>query len=156
MKCQSLTYEVGKTYSIDNMKICSHGFHFCENQQDVIRYYPDIKDFVLLEIEVLGRVEKQGYKSVTDKVNVLRIVPKEEYTFEFPIMEYDSNRNLIHSKDSKGYEYWNEYDSNGNLIHYKNTDEYECFHEYDSNGNEIHHKECKKGVTVVEWRITIE
>ena len=36
-------------------------------------------------------------------------------------MEYDENNNLIHYKDSKGFEEWYEYDENGNCIHYKDS-----------------------------------
>jgi hypothetical protein len=42
---------------------------------------------------------------------------------------------LIHSKNSKGYEYWREYDSNGNMIHFKDSTGYEYW--CDSNGNFI-------------------
>ena len=42
-----------------------------------------------------------------------------------PSIKYDENGNVVHYKDSNGYESWREYDTNGNLIHYK-----------DSNGNE--------------------
>ena len=40
--------------------------------------------------------------------------------------EYDDKGNLIHSKDSNGYEYErsNDYDNNGNLIHFKQV---KCF-----------------------------
>jgi YD repeat-containing protein len=36
--------------------------------------------------------------------------------------EYDEKGNVIHSKDSNGYEKWNEYDENGNLLNTKNND----------------------------------
>ena len=52
------------------------------------------------------------------------------------IYEYDSNRNVIHFKDSHGFEKWYEYDSNGNETHSKSSGGYETWHEYDSNGNE--------------------
>jgi YD repeat-containing protein len=52
---------------------------------------------------------------------------------------YDSNGNMVHSKDSDGYESWREYDSNGNMIHYKDSNGYECW--FDSNGKEISKKE---------------
>jgi YD repeat-containing protein len=55
--------------------------------------------------------------------------------------EYDSNGNCIHSKNSNGYEWWREYDSNGNMIHSKNSDGYESWIEYDSDGNVIHYKD---------------
>lgn len=59
----------------------------------------------------------------------------------YSVIEYDRNGNLIHYKNSNGYEYWKEYDSNGNLIHYKNSDGKEEWNEYDSNGNQIHYKD---------------
>ena len=46
------------------------------------------------------------------------------------------NNNLIHYKDSNGYEYWNEYDVNNNLIHCKDSNGYEEWKEYDENGFE--------------------
>ena len=39
-----------------------------------------------------------------------------------PIIECDENGNLIHYKNSKGYEYWEEYDKKGNCIHTKDSD----------------------------------
>ena len=57
------------------------------------------------------------------------------------ISEYDNNENLIHFKDSDGYEYWKEYDSNGNEIHSKYSNGEEYWYEYDRNGNKIHSKD---------------
>jgi|688.fasta_scaffold1928994_1 YD repeat-containing protein len=53
----------------------------------------------------------------------------------YKIDEYDSNGNLIHSKDSDGFETWHEYDANGNLIHYKSSGGVESW--YDSFGKKI-------------------
>ena len=39
------------------------------------------------------------------------------------------NGNLIHYKDSDGYEKWYEFNENGNLIHYKDSDGYEFYDE---------------------------
>jgi len=36
-------------------------------------------------------------------------------------LKYDENGNLIHYKDSNGFEVWYKYDENGNLIHFKNS-----------------------------------
>ena len=55
-------------------------------------------------------------------------------------LEFDSNGNMIHSKDFYGFEYWQEYDSNGNMIHFKNSNGMEYWQEYDSNWNMIHSK----------------
>ena len=57
MKCLDLTYEVGKTYSIDQLKICSHGFHFCREMKHVVDYYRPTEDFILLEVEALGEIQ---------------------------------------------------------------------------------------------------
>ena len=61
-----------------------------------------------------------------------RKIQKEEW------YDYDKNGNLIHRKDSDGYEEWCEYDKNGNLIHTKNSKGFETWYKYDKNGNLIH------------------
>jgi YD repeat-containing protein len=152
MKCKELTYEVGKTYSISNIEICNHGLHYCKNMKDVLKYYSYTKDFALLEIEDLGNTITDKDKSVTNKFKVIRVIPKEEYTFDIPIEEYDANNNLIHYKDSNGLEYWQEYDSNNNLIHYKNSYGSEEWQEWDSNNNLIHYKNSYGS----EWFVTID
>ena len=47
------------------------------------------------------------------------------------IKEYDEKGNLIHYRDSDGYEYWREYDKNGNEILIRNSDGYDYWSEYD-------------------------
>ena len=148
-KCRELTYEVGKTFSIDKFELCKHGFHFCENMNDVIKYYPYNNDFVLFEVEALGQIITEGNKSVTNKLKIIRIVPKEEYTFELPLHEYDQNNNLIHYKDPNGNEEWKEFDQNNNLIHYKYSNGYEYWNEYDQNNNLIH---CKDSYGIEYWK----
>ena len=56
--------------------------------------------------------------------------------------EYDSNGNLIHYKNSNGYETWYEYDSHGNLTHYRNSNGGEFWR--DSNGKKITKKQFDK------------
>ena len=50
-------------------------------------------------------------------------------------VEYDNNGNLIHYKDSKGFEEWYDYDENGNLIHYKDSNGCELWKGYDNKQN---------------------
>jgi YD repeat-containing protein len=57
-----------------------------------------------------------------------------------PIYEYDSKGNLIHYRDSDGWEAWYEYDSNGNYIHFRSSVGLEAWREYDTNGKLIHFK----------------
>ena len=60
MKCKDFTFEVGKTYTFNGeLKMCSQGFHFCKNAKYTLDYYPYDKDFVLMEIDVLGKTIDQ-------------------------------------------------------------------------------------------------
>jgi YD repeat-containing protein len=116
MKCRDLTYEVGKTYSIDQLEICFHGFHFCQDMKDVLNYYEHSEDFVLLEVEALEEIITRGDKSVTDKMKIIRVVPIEEYTFPVNKYEYDASGNVISETLPSGGVYKYEYDASGNKI----------------------------------------
>ena len=40
LKCNSLQYEIDKTYEIDGfLEMCKNGFHFCKKLIDVNNYY---------------------------------------------------------------------------------------------------------------------
>lgn len=91
MKCRDITYEVGKTYQCDGLKLGSKGFHFCANKENVLRHYLPYSDFVLLEIEAIGNIDSDSIfftlpdlKNIfdsfaTDKIKILRIIPFEEH-----------------------------------------------------------------------------
>jgi len=49
------------------------------------------------------------------------------------IKEYDENNNLIHYKNSYGFEYWREYDGNNNKIHFKDSDGFEYWWKWENN-----------------------
>ena len=236
-KCQELTYEIGKTYEIDNIKMCNYGFHYCPNIKDVLKYYDIAKDLKILEIEDIGtkRIREKD-KVCTNKIKILREVPIKEhklfkvdkngniikwkedtivYNYKYndnnqiiyakhgniteqyeydkngnliyetwsdddtkneirykysrnnlvykehkryiltsidgykidkykKWFKYDKNGNLIHEKDSNGFEEWKEYDKNNNLIHEKDSDKCEKWYKYDKNGNLIHEKDSYK------------
>lgn len=112
-KCKKQQYNVGKTYTADKMKMCEYGIHFCKEMEDVLNYYPYSKDFVLLEIDVLGAVEYKDNKGVTDKIKVLRILPLEEYNDKLkssiPVYEYNSNGNQTKKIYPDGIVYQYEY-----------------------------------------------
>ena len=138
-KCKGQEYKVGKTYTSDKMKICSYGIHFCQDMENVLHYYHFNENFVLLEIEILGKIETEFDKSVTDKIKVLRVVPFEEYTFKnkISVLEYDEKGNKISQTDPNGRKYTFEYDEKGNKISetYPNGRKYTF--EYDEKGNMI-------------------
>ncbi len=153
MKCINLTYEVGRIYELDGkLKMCSQGFHFCKEPDDVFNHYPYNKDFVLIEIEVLGDIIDEGNKSVTNKFRVLRVIPEEEYSKELknriPIKKYDKNNNLIYFKDSKGDELWQEYDENNNMIHHKDSNGFEKWCKYDYDGTNMTLLKSSQGYSI--------
>jgi len=141
-KCINQEYKVGKTYTADKMKICHYGFHFCQEMHNVLKYYQPTNDFVLLEIEVLGAIETEYHKSVTDKFKVLRVVPREEYTDAMnegcDSYKYDENNNLISIKFSSRVTSSYEYDERGNCISQKySDDDRKTVYEYDERNNRI-------------------
>ena len=144
MKCLTLTYEIGKTYSINKLNICSTGFHFCQNMEDVLKYYRYDDDFVLLEVEALGKTITIGDKTVTDCLKVIRVIPKDEYTFNIPepevdpnIYEYDDRNNMISEKHPDGDKWSYEYDDRGNKISVTYLDGDKWSYEYDDRNNMI-------------------
>ena len=134
-KCRNQEYKVGKTYTADMMMMCSYGIHFCQNMKDVINYYYPTKDFILLEIDVLGNVETEDDKSVTDKIKVLRVIPPEEYTFLS--YKYDDRGNMISETTPDGDKYTYEYDDRGNMISMTYPDGSKYTFEYDDRNNKI-------------------
>ena len=165
MKCLTLTYEIGKTYSINSLEICNYGFHFCQKMEDVLNYYRYNDDFVLLEVEALGKTITQGDKTVTDCIKIIRVIPKEEYTFQITEPEidhniyeyddlgnkisetspmgsktsykYDDRNNMISMTAPWGSKYFYEYDDRGNMISETHPNGYKYSYEYDDRGNMI-------------------
>ena len=140
-KCRNQEYKVGKTYTSDRMEICEYGFHFCQKMEDVLNYYKNSSDFILLEVEILGKIETEGDKSVTDKLKVLRIIPFEEYTdsmkSRFPIFEYDERDNCISMTYPSGEKHTYEYDDRNNKISLTYSNGEKNTYEYDERNNKI-------------------
>ena len=140
-KCRNQTYVVGKTYTSDKLKICHYGMHYCNKMEDTLKYYETNKNFILLEVEILGDVETEEDKSVTNKLKVLRVVPFDEYTdlmkSKFPTYEYDSSGNKISATYPNGSKYTYEYDSSGNKISMTCENGSKVTYEYDDRGNKI-------------------
>ena len=68
MKCCDFTYEVGKTYSISKLEICTTGFHYCSRMVDTLTYYNYHPiNFILLEVEMLGNVETKGLGMISSQ-----------------------------------------------------------------------------------------
>ena len=140
-KCRNQTYQVGKTYTSDKLKICQHGMHYCNKMEDTLNYYETNKDFILLEVEILGDVETRQDKSVTNKLKVLRVVKFDEYTnsmkSRFAVYEYDDRGNKISVTFPNGSKRIFEYDDRGNMISMTYADGDKYTFEYDNSGNNI-------------------
>jgi YD repeat-containing protein len=137
MRCESLTYEIGKKYKISSMKMCKHGFHYCNHLDDTLNYYIYNKDIVFIKIEVLGKIQTKDDKSVTDHIRVLGVVDKSE----LQNCKYDEHGNMIYRKNSYGDEYHWGYDEHGNKIYQKDPDGDEYHWGYDEHGNKIYQKD---------------
>ena len=73
LKCRNFQFKVGKTYELkESIVLCQTGFHFCENPFDVYNYYPKESHTRICEIEALGEVKKEGDKSVTNKIKIVK------------------------------------------------------------------------------------
>jgi YD repeat-containing protein len=153
MTCKNVQYELEKEFVHEGeLKLCESGFHFCKELKHINSFYSFCEsDHRFFEIEIpedaIVMDDSIGEKSVTNKIKFVRELDASDFEKNGFIREYDSKGNVIHIKNSNGFEKWREYDSNGNCIHSKNSDGFESWREYDSNGNVTHNKDS----TGYEW-----
>jgi hypothetical protein len=103
MTCRGFKFEVGKTYKSETISMCSSGFHFCENVLDVYNYYPKSSNTVICEIEASGNIQKEGNKSATDTIKIVKKVTEKE------LLEIWINKNNSGNRNSGD---WNSGDWN--------------------------------------------
>jgi hypothetical protein len=115
-KCMNnFLFEVGKTYEFDGIPICcQQGFHFCEKSDNVFLHYPYNDDFVLFEINAIGDIDTFDDKSCTNKIEIVRIIPKEEYNDVFENRKFHENGKLSWRKYKSGSE--EKFDERGEVI----------------------------------------
>ena len=135
--CRGKKYTVGETYTLFRRpRLCKCGFHYCLKPNQVFEYYPyDTTNFVLFEVEALGMNVAIDNKSVTNKIRIVREVPRTEYknlfngvnyTFddlgrlvkrvfndgECVLIQYDDqNRKIRMERSESGY--WKTWEYNG-------------------------------------------
>ena len=68
----------GKFEEKGKLDICGHGMHFCENASDCFNYYDFDSNNKVAEVIAYGWVWKEGDKSCTDKLEIVREIPWDE------------------------------------------------------------------------------
>ena len=132
--CLNHKFEIGQSYELQGTPIpCVYGFHYCQKPIDVLNYYSIKHSFRLLEIEDVGESIVEEDKTVTNKLRVVREVPKEEYYQLFGVVN-----NELTIKRKSGFWFKNKYDERNNRIYYENSNGYWIKREYDENNNEIY------------------
>lgn len=74
MTCRDFQYEEGKTYEIDDVKLCKFGFHACLNILDVFNhYYGKLNDDIVIHKVYLEDVSEERHndsKVVAKKITI--------------------------------------------------------------------------------------
>ena len=143
----NFNYELEKTYELNEgyLKLYSIGFHFCKNLMDIDKYYSfQKKSTIIYKIKILGKIIKDGDKSVTNKIKIIREIPRSEWDkLSNGKVKFDKNNNKIYSEFSDGSWKKLQYDENNNLIYWKNSAGcwYKC--QYDKKNNLIYYEDSK-------------
>jgi hypothetical protein len=127
--CRGYVFEIGHSYELkETPRPCKYGFHYCVNPKDVLYYYPIRNCFRLLEIEDLGDSVTEGNKTATNKIRIIREIPKEEY---YPLFGIVNNEFTF--EDSDGFWFKQKFDENNNEIYIEDSDGFWFKREYDEN-----------------------
>ena len=70
MTCNGFKFEEGKTYKEKEAKLCSKGFHFCENPLDIFGYYNPTNKFHEIEAEDVSDEKSNDSKRVAKKIKI--------------------------------------------------------------------------------------
>lgn len=111
-RCSGFKYRVGQTYKLNSTPImCERGFHFCQQPVFVANYYDWLTDrnMRFAEVEASGETLTEGDKSVTDRIRIVREIPRKEFericTGMFPlgVAEYHFRNGLMHRDDGPAH-----------------------------------------------------
>ena len=80
-------FKVGETYELEGpVKLCNNGFHFFRETDlcfgvDFYKQYAgnSNKETVFLEVESIGDIDSDTYKVCTNKLKIVRYIPKKEW-----------------------------------------------------------------------------
>jgi hypothetical protein len=71
-QCNNYQFEVGKTFEHKGtVKLCSSGFHYCENPLDIFEYYPPTGKFAAIETDgVSDETHSDDSKRVAREIHI--------------------------------------------------------------------------------------
>ena len=73
LKCRDFQYEVGNKYTHEGeVKLCSSGFHFCENPLDIFNYYPPTSRFCEVAGQNVEGNNKGDSKKCSKSIEILK------------------------------------------------------------------------------------
>ena len=85
MTCRGFQFEVGCTYHVGNdkpLELCTDsGFHFCEDFDDVFKYY-DWSSCRVFKVETNLSVVTDGSKSITKEFTIVGEVAREDLDYK--------------------------------------------------------------------------
>ena len=71
MTCKGFQYEEGKSYEMEDAKLCDHGFHACQYPLDCLGYYaPDKSVYHVVEQENITEESGGDTKQVSSKIKI--------------------------------------------------------------------------------------
>ena len=71
LQCKGYQYEIGRTETTEEAKLCEKGFHFCANPLDVFNYYePGKNRFCEIEADGVSEEKESDTKRVAKQLTV--------------------------------------------------------------------------------------
>ena len=76
--CRDTQYTLGMNKFHGSLSVCNSGFHFCEKLSDVFTHYPYYDSNEFAEVEAVGVVVDGVKKYVTNQLNIIKVLTKEQ------------------------------------------------------------------------------
>jgi hypothetical protein len=170
--CQNFQYKVGETYTLEGeLKICENCFHFCQNIFDINYFYPFYnKNNEYYEIEALENISYFNYRSITDKIRIVRKLTDEDIEkisegnikwsdqgLEIYYKELEKKRiyneqgETIYYGNPNGSWSKNKYNDQGLEIYYEDSNGIWSKHEYNEQGLEIYYESSSGNVYIQDY-----
>lgn len=72
---RAIIYEIGQTYELNGkLELCKSGYHYCENLENIYKYYPYNSVIVNIEIPQDAYTHTDNDKSCANKIKLLKLM----------------------------------------------------------------------------------